>query len=322
MMAAASTLFDAIFDRVNDSSGRTRSALYVFMVVNFALFLTVYGADLYRRPVERLDDFIDAIVCAKNKLDDSSLPTKKSQLNCRTAKEDAAFAGYDPDELAKVQIGNEDGKSRSLLDVLSSKRMEALVSEEVATKRVQIPIVGFTFDIDYLWLLTSFFGPLGMIVVVSCLRSELEEIRFAREYLAGTDLKVRSFRARLLLSTQVLLRRSAPGSGDIKAKLAGIAGFTQRYFVYSIFLLPLLTQAIMVYYDGFFVDIQDTGWTYFWDELNAEWSRHALMQAVWLTTTAGSTVVMILSVIEFFATAGSLHEEYEKVEGIWKPGSP
>jgi hypothetical protein len=85
---ANSDRFAEIFSQVKDSSGRTRAALYVFMVANFALFLTVYGTDLNRRPVERLRDFVTAIVCMKKNLNDNQVPIKDSRLDCRTAKED------------------------------------------------------------------------------------------------------------------------------------------------------------------------------------------------------------------------------------------
>jgi hypothetical protein len=326
-MIDTSVRFESVFDRVKESSDRTRSALYVFMIVNFALFLTVYGADLYRRPLERLGDFVDAVVCAKKKLDDKDIPRPNGRLNCRTAKENAAFAGYDLDRNADVQLSDGGDKLQGLPDFLLRKRLEALVGEEVATNRVQVPLVGFTFDIEYLWLLASFFGPLGMIVVVSCLRKELEEIRFAREYLIG-DNETRSFRARLLLSTQVLLRRSMRGSDDVDGWFAQTASFARRAFVYSIFLLPLLTQAIMVYYDGFFVDIfssDDPTWTkavqYFWDDLGAEWKGHPYIQTFWLATTVASTVTMILSVVEFFQTTNDLRREYSQVDGVWFPSA-
>ena len=143
-METDSERFGEVFNQVKDSSGRTRAALYVFMIINFALFLTVYGSDLYRRPIERLDDFVTAIVCAKNKLKDSETPIKNSNLNCEAAKQNASFQGYDLDQSKDAPLSGEGGSSASLHDVLIRKRLEALVSEEVTSKHVQIPFVGFT----------------------------------------------------------------------------------------------------------------------------------------------------------------------------------
>lgn len=59
--------FKSMYDLVSENSNRSRYIIYVFMVVNFALFIAVFGADIYRRPIERLKDFRDAVICYKLK---------------------------------------------------------------------------------------------------------------------------------------------------------------------------------------------------------------------------------------------------------------
>jgi hypothetical protein len=298
--------FSTVFGRVNESSGRTRSVLYIFMIANFALFLTVYGANLYRRPVERLTDFLDAVVCLKNTdLTDDQKPRAKSRLDCKTAREDADFGGYDFAALKGITLADS-VKQEPLTDILIRKRMEALVTEDAASKRVQIPFVGFSFDIDYLWLLVSFFGPLGMIMILACLRSELEGIKFADQYLKGPDSEERAYRARLLLSTQVLLR-----VGEAGTTIDDVTGRAQRGFLYSIFLLPVLTQAVMIYWDSFLVDLPD--WEYFKNEVRAEWSGHTSFETVWLITAVLSMTIMILSALQFVKIRKELSSEYKRL---------
>jgi hypothetical protein len=310
MEAASLDHFDIVLSGIRESSGRTRTALYIFMVANFALFLTVYGADLYRRPIERLNDFLDAVICLRQGLPDTAKPRERTRLICRTAKENAQFAGYDFAVLDGIPLTQADGKSLSVNDALIGKRLEVLITEEVASKRVQIPFVGFTFEIDYLWLLTSFFGPLGMIVITASLRSELEQIQFAKEYLGGPDPSLRSFRARLLLSSQVLL----PRNSETLQRTALLRA--QRIFVYLIFLLPVLTQAILIFYDGFIINLFEDkfpNWRYFWDEFSADWMGHPVFQTVWLITVSASSLFMILSIFEFHRISLGLREQYAEI---------
>jgi hypothetical protein len=103
--------------------------------------------------------------------------------------------------------------------------------------------------------------------------------------------------------------------GEVRLPFAEIV---QRVFFISIFLLPLLTQAIMIYYDGFVIDIVENGWQYFWDDLVAECSRHPTLQIVWLITMIGSTCTMVSSVIEFFRTTKDLRTEYSLVDAAWR----
>lgn len=322
-MDAVSDRFAAVFDRVKNGSDRTRSALYVFMIANFALFLTVYGADLYPRPVERLDDFIDAIACIKGNKANTDSPRLGSKLNCEVARFYAERRGYRPGDIdsmlfsGAIQNGDQESgqnKGQSLYDLLLRKRLETLVSDEVESLRIQLPFMSLSFDIDYLWLLTSFFGPLGMIIIVSLFRAELEEIKFARQYLVGEE-EIRVFRARLLLSTQVLLRQNKNDK-----RLTRATNFVQRGFIYLIFLLPILTSAIQGYYDSFLVDMfgnGNNGWRNnseaFWQEVGVQWSEHPLMQIIWCVVTLMSWAVMIPTVKEFFEATRGLRMEYWEI---------
>jgi hypothetical protein len=139
---------------IKSASDRTRTALYIFMVVNFALFFTTYGTVIYNRPKERLQDFLAAALCADPNIKDTEhVINGRKYLTCESANMFMRQAGYDP-EKTKESYDQEN----SYYGAAIKKRIESLVADEVSSKRVQIPLVSFSFDIDYLWLLTSYFG--------------------------------------------------------------------------------------------------------------------------------------------------------------------
>lgn len=309
---------------VKTASDRTRSALYIFMVVNFAIFITLYGANLLPRTQERLEDLLAAALCVNDfppppqktspPHDDFDIPDGESapaklkmhhpvksrpNLDCLTALDWAKDAGYNFYEIGYVL-------SKSVIQ----KRLESLVSDEVSAKRVNIPLISFSFDIDYLWLLTSFFGPLGMMIILSCLKKEVEASVLALETIDRSENEdapgecSSNYVAKILMSTQVLL-----GLGD------GFVTF-RNCFLTSIFILPIITQLIGLYYDFSLYDILADGPHAFLADSRITFAEHPIVFVIQILGESLALAVMMPLVVQFIKTTGELHEQYSRLNEI------
>lgn len=234
-------------------------------------------------------------------------------MNCGEAIKDSIFKGYNLDELSQLPVSGSGSTIISVDDVIK-KRFDALISQDVTSKTIQIPIVSFSLDIDYLWLVISYFGPLGMLIMFASLKHEVDGIKLAKSYASVADRQDRKYRLSLLLSTQVLTAHKSP----LPSLLDTVRYLAQRYFPYAIFALPLITQLCAMYYDLFLVDFFESEGIDFLTDFAAEFRSHPIILAISTAVEITSFIVMIALFVRIVSTANDLRAQvgslYESLE--------
>jgi hypothetical protein len=92
----------------------------------------------------------------------------------------------------------------------------------------------------------------------------------------------------------------------------------QRYFLFAIFALPLITQLCAMYYDLFLVDLFESEGIDILTDFAGEFRSHPIIVAVSVAVEITSFIVMVALIVRIVSTANDLRAQvaslYESLE--------
>ena len=301
--------FGVLFPILEKSSERTRTILYTFLVINFAAFLFVFSFVVYSRSTERLKEFEKYILCIGN------VPLSAQRLfpklkECSELDFEIGDQGYAILKTMSNEIGA--GNFREL-KALKSKTLELLASERIASHKFSIPILGISIEADYFWMIHSYFGVLGLIIIAATFRREQHNF----EYLYDG---MRTFsRAQLcaIQSTQMI----TPQINQPASLLKPFFPRLQKLLLLSVIWLPIIVELLLISYELYVIDILKMEAT-FADStryLRADFCKYPAWTSFKLIVEFGAVGVMIFLASYISAASQLQTDNYNKIEKILHP---
>jgi hypothetical protein len=187
--------FKTYVDIVTKAGDRSRSVIYVCLIVTFCIAATILNTYVPAWNNARFIKIQTALVCWEQ---------KTVSAHCADAIEYAGFRGF------KLLTGNGDFVSKDSEVVRElKKRVDDLSEKDLNQNSFTVPFFNASIDVNDLWVLTGGVVTFLYFLIASCLAQEVEALALAAKY------AINPYKAELLLSTGVLGRHSALLRGGI-----------------------------------------------------------------------------------------------------------
>jgi len=208
--------FRPYLDAVTKSGDRTRTFIYILVIINFCILAAVLNGiapDWNDVRLERLNKALDCLM------------TASQDTTCKPALEYANIRGFQ----YLTDTSNKPLTTEALRQL--KKRIDHYQDKSVDENAFQIPLFNVLLDVNDLWVLSGLLNCYLMFFVVGCLEREYEDLVLAVKYAPDNKAK------EILLTTQML------------AKPVGNLGRLpiDKLFKVSIMITPLLLHAKVVY---------------------------------------------------------------------------
>jgi hypothetical protein len=225
--------FPVALDLLIRSGDRTRAVVYLFVVINSIMFVIILGTALVPVADIRMNAWQSLLSCFEthnyNAVCDRALPL--------AGEESAEFGSKK--EMESI-LASDYNKTQALSMFLKQDRL--ILENRMAVEQQQrlnffvLPIFGVNIDEAFLWVISSFVGVFGMLVLNRAIASEAQNFELALRLAPDTCIDI-------VASTRMLSYYSNPGrSGLIWAE-----NYIQRSILYAIALIPIGSQIIIVF---------------------------------------------------------------------------
>ena len=211
-------LFKLSLDALQKSSDRTRSILYVFIIINSTILFAYINGTTFSLKQERLDTLHGIVGCyaeLKVRVPPRTDPTDDCGEYWKTLA--SVWPGYSSSILKKPrflsssppsdhQRGLEISVSEDLaIDILRARAI-AVQQDLFSERNFQFPLFGISIDLDYLWLPAGLISILSLYILSASISTGWRDFDLAMQLAANNSTE-----KKLVLSTQVLCLEASVG---------------------------------------------------------------------------------------------------------------
>lgn len=283
--------FKLAFDTLKSSCDRTRSIIYVSIILNFSLFIFSLSVSVYNPADDRLNRAHDALSCVGDlwnpDWDDGNRRTHCADLFASYRNQGINFYTLIESRSIPPNRVSLDGIRARMIE----QRATQLIEQSLLHTRYKFPLFGIEIDIAWSWIVISFVSIATSLITLNSIIAENEALELTI-LAAGKN----NFLKKMVITTQVITPPKIKND-----RLSEWRDYIRVGLVVLLVLLPVFSQIISVIYES--IDINR-----FFMILNGETKIFHIISAL---CTFFALVVTSILVFQIFQNLGAQSRRYE-----------